>query len=170
MASGKALVHALGVVQGPFWLDATEVLLHMPYVMDAVAQTDIGVHSVPASRFLASLSGLSPTVRAVMHDIALAHRQQAELAVSRLARDAEARCAEWLLNHAESHGPGAWAVTWHEHKRLVARQLGIAPETLSRVLRHLHELKLISGTGRVLAVLDPVRLRQLADAGLAVAA
>ncbi|MFM7001601.1 MAG: helix-turn-helix domain-containing protein, partial [Limnohabitans sp.] len=46
----------------------------------------------------------------------------------------------------------------------IAAQLGIAPETFSRVLRHLRERQLISGGGRVLDLLNPEGLRQLADA------
>ena len=97
-----------------------------------------------------------------MHDVALAHRQQTELAVSRLAKDAEARCAEWLLRNAEPVEQGVMAVLLRQHKRLIAAHLGIAPETLSRVLRHLREQSLISGTGRVLKLLDPTGLRTLA--------
>jgi CRP-like cAMP-binding protein len=54
------------------------------------------------------------------------------------------------------------AVALQQRKRLIAAQLGIAPETLSRVLRHLRERSLISGTGRVLNVIDPGGLRSLA--------
>ncbi|MFH7346699.1 helix-turn-helix domain-containing protein, partial [Pseudomonas syringae group genomosp. 7] len=73
--------------------------------------------------------------------------RQTELAVSRLAQDAEARCAQWLLQHAQPCDDGALRVTLHLRKRLIAAQLGIAPETLSRVLRHLREHGLIAGTG-----------------------
>ncbi|HOM21194.1 MAG TPA: helix-turn-helix domain-containing protein, partial [Ottowia sp.] len=103
---------------------------------------------------------------ALLRDMAAAHRQQAELAVSRLAKDAEARCAEWLLRHAEpaQGAPGTLAVMLRQRKRMIAAQLGIAPETLSRVLRQLRERSLISGTGRILNLLDPGALRALAGA------
>ena len=72
------------------------------------------------------------------------------LAVSRLAQDAEGRCADWLLRHAQYDSEGGASVTLHQRKRLVAAQLGIAPETFSRVLRNLRESGLITGTGNVL--------------------
>ena len=97
-----------------------------------------------------------------MRDVAAAHWQQAELTVSRLAKDAEARCAEWLLRHAQTSAQGAVAVMLQQRKRLIAAQLGIAPETLSRVLRHLRERSLISGSGRVVNLVDPGGLRSLA--------
>jgi CRP-like cAMP-binding protein len=98
-----------------------------------------------------------------MLDLAKAQRQQIEVAVSRLAKDADARLAEWLLRHAEPSGTdGNLAVVLQDRKRLIAAQLGIAPETFSRVLKHLRDRKLISGGGRVLNLLDLTGLQSLA--------
>ena len=126
--------HQLGVLEGPCWLEASSAVLDLPPAVDAVADTDV----------------------------ARAHRQQTELAVSRLAKDAEARCAEWLLQRAEPQAQGGITVQLQERKRSIAAQLGIAPETLSRVLRHLRERSLISGSGRSLNLLDLTGLRCLA--------
>ena len=162
MESG-VLVHQLGVVEGPFWLEATAAVLGLPSVVDGVSETAVTLRRVPLSRFQASLKALPVAAQAVLHDVAQAHRQQTELAASRLAKDAEARCAEWLLRHAEPQGEaGSLAVLLRQRKRLIAAQLGIAPETLSRVLRHLREQSLISGTGRVVNLVDPRALRSLA--------
>ena len=54
------------------------------------------------------------------------------------------------------------SVQLQQRKRLIAAQLGIAPETLSRVLRNLRERSLISGSGRTLNLVDPPGLRSLA--------
>ncbi|WP_137893496.1 Crp/Fnr family transcriptional regulator [Ramlibacter sp. 2FC] len=157
------LAHQLGVVEGPFWLEATSAVLGLPSAVDAVAETSVSLRRVPVELFERSLKALPPSAQAVLHDVAQAHRQQTELAVSRLAKDAEARCAEWLLRHAEpAEESGSLAVLLRERKRLIAAQLGIAPETLSRVLRHLRERSLISGSGRVLRLDDPNGLRALA--------
>lgn len=158
------VTHQMGRVQGPCWLNATCAVLGLPPLMDAVAETEVQVRRVPLAAFQAEIQALPATARAVLHDVALAHRQQTELAASRLAKDAEARCAEWLLRHAEpaQGAPGALLVMLHERKRMIAAQLGIAPETLSRVLRQLRERSLISGSGRVLRLLDPGALRRLA--------
>ena len=158
----QALAHQLGEVEGPFWLEATGAVLNLPSVVDAVAETEVILRRVPLAKFRQSLAAMPVAARTVLHDVATAHRRQTELAVSRLSKDAEARCAEWLLRHAKLGGKGATAVLLQQRKRLIAAQLGIAPETLSRVLRHLREQSLISGTGRVLQLLDPDRLRLLA--------
>ncbi|MDZ4076394.1 MAG: Crp/Fnr family transcriptional regulator [Hylemonella sp.] len=159
---GEVLAHQLGEIQGPFWLEATAAVLGLPSVVDAVAETEVVLRRIPLARFRQSLGAMPVAARTVLQDVATAHRRQTELAVSRLAKDAEARCAEWLLRHAQPGEKGALAVPLEQRKRLIAAQLGIAPETLSRVLRHLRERSLISGTGRVLNLLDPGGLRVLA--------
>jgi CRP-like cAMP-binding protein len=158
----KPLEHQLGVVVGPAWLEANAAVLDLPSAMDAVAETEVLLRRIPLDDFRAALASGSLAAQAVLNDVARAHRQQTELAVSRLAKDAEARCAEWLLRHAESSDKGVCSVKLQQRKRLIAAQLGIAPETLSRVLRHLRERSLISGSGRVVNLVDPSGLRSLA--------
>jgi CRP-like cAMP-binding protein len=157
-----AMDHQLGVVEGPGWLEATAAVLDLPSAVDAVAETSVVVRRIPLASFRASLCVCTTVENSVLQDVARAHRQQTELAVSRLAKDAEARCAEWLLRHAESSDKGVCSVRLMQRKRLIAAQLGIAPETLSRVFRHLRERSLISGSGRVVNLDDPHGLRILA--------
>ena len=159
---GDSMEHQLGVVQSPCWLEATSAVLNLPHAVDAVADTDVSLRRMPLPEFRESLEAMPATVKNVLHDVAVAHRQQTELAVSRLAKDAEARCAEWLLRHAQTGDKGTMAVLLQQRKRSIAAQLGIAPETFSRVLRHLRERSLISGSGRILNLLDPSGLRSLA--------
>lgn len=157
-----AMEHQLGIVEGPGWLEATAAVLNLPSAVDAVAETAVTLRRMPLANFRAALCACSTTEHSVLNDVAMAHRQQTELAVSRLAKDAEARCAEWLLRHSESTEKGVCSVRLLQRKRLIAAQLGIAPETLSRVLRHLRERSLISGSGRVVNLVDPGGLRMLA--------
>jgi CRP-like cAMP-binding protein len=162
LMEGDVMEHQLGVVEGPCWLEASAAVLDLPHAVDAMSETEVGLRRVPLLEFRRSLSAMPESARSVLHDVALAHRQQTEFAVSRLAKDAEARCAEWLLRHAKTGEKGAMAVQLQQRKRSIAAQLGIAPETLSRVLRHLRERSLISGSGRMLKVDDPGGLRLLA--------
>lgn len=156
------LEHQLGFLQGPGWLEPAAAVLNLPSAVDAVAQTEVSVRRVPLAEFHASLHACEASVQAVLADVAKAHRQQADLAISRLAKDAEARCAEWLLGQARSNDKGVCSVQLQQRKRAIAAQLGIAPETLSRVLRHLRERSFISGSGRVVNLVDINGLRSLA--------
>jgi CRP-like cAMP-binding protein len=162
MADGQ-MAHQLGVVQGPFWLEAASGLLDLPHAVDAVAETQVQLQYVALSDFVAEVRALPEASQNLLMDMARSQRQQTEMAVSRLAKDADARCAEWLLRHAQTTDQsGSLAVKLTERKRTIAAQLGIAPETFSRVLRHLRERQLISGSGRVLGLPDPQALRELA--------
>jgi CRP-like cAMP-binding protein len=157
------LHHRLGVVEGPFWLEAASGLLGLPYAVDAVAETDVSLQSVALADFRAHVDHLPEPSRTLLSDLARSQRQQTELAVSRLAKDADARCAEWLIQHAERDpASGRLQVHLHERKRAIAAQLGIAPETFSRILRQLRERELISGRGRLLQLTNPDALRALA--------
>ncbi len=164
LLQGEKLEHQLGVVQGPSWLDATAAVLQLPSAVDAVAQTDVSLRRVPLAEFRRSLASLPASAQEVLHDMALAHRQQTELAVSRLSKDAESRCAVWLVRHAEPGPQGGLIVSLQQRKRLIAAQLGIAPETFSRVLHHLRERGLVAGVGRILTLPQPDSLRALAGA------
>jgi CRP-like cAMP-binding protein len=157
------MAHQLGTVEGPFWLEAASGLLGLPQAVDAVAETAVQLQSVALDDFLAEVKALPDVSQNLLMDMARSQRQQTEMAVSRLAKDADARCAEWLLRHAEPDVlVGGLAVTLRERKRNIAAQLGMAPETFSRVLRHLRERQLISGGGRVLGLPNPQALRNLA--------
>ncbi len=158
--------HHLGVVQGPFWLEAASGLLGLPHAVDAVAETEVRAHVVPVAEFCSHVERLPEPSKSLLLDLARAQRQQTEVAVSRLAKDADARCAEWLLRHAEPDAQmgGGLAVTLRQSKRTIAAQLGIAPETLSRMFKQLRERELISGRGRVLQLINPDAMRQLAQA------
>ena len=159
---GELLRHQLGTVEGPCWLDVAPALLGQPSVADLVADTTVQVRRVGRSELVCAVARLPQAVQDLLRDMAWSSYQQTELAVSRLAQDAEARCAQWLLRHAHHDGSGALRVTLHQRKRTIAAQLGIAPETFSRILRHLREHGLIAGTGNVLNLPQPRALEMVA--------
>ena len=161
---GALLEHQLALVDVPGWLEAGDAMLGLPSLVDAVALTSVTLRRVALPEFQGMVSGCDLPVQTLLQDMARAHRQQWDLAISRVAKDAEARCAEWLLSHAQTTEKGACSVMFLQRKRLIAAQLGIAPETLSRALRHLRERRLISGSGRIVNLVDPSGLRSLAGA------
>lgn len=156
--------HRLSMVVAPGWLDVSGAVLDQPMSYDAMAETPLVVKHVPLRQFQGWLAQQSPTMRDLIHDLALCQHQMAELSVSRLAMDAQARCAAWLLEHAQPRDRSSMAVQFTQRKRQIAEQLGIAPETFSRVLRDLRERGFIRGRGRVLDVVDPTGLRHLVGA------
>lgn len=162
----EGLAHQLGWLEGPCWLDPGSAVLGLAPLMDVVTDSAVQLHPVPMAEFSSRLAALPDQTLALLRDLARAHRQQAELTVSRLGKDAEARCAEWLLRQVEPipDGDNTPSFTLRERKRTIAAQLGIAPETFSRVLRQLRERHLISGKGRQLSLINLDGLRALAGA------
>jgi len=154
--------HQLGVVEGPSWLDAATALLDQPCAVDMVAETRVQLRRMPLEDFQGAYRALPQAAQGLLRDMAAGYCRQTELAVSRLAQDAEARCAQWLLRHAQDCADGGMRVTLHQRKRMIAAQLGIAPETFSRVLRSLREHGLVAGTGNVLNLPQPRALRLVA--------
>ena len=159
------LHHQLGVVERPFWLEASSGLLGLPHAVDAVAETEVSLQPVALAEFRAHVDLLPEPSRSLLGDLARAQRQQTELAISRLAKDADARCAEWLMQHAERDPTtNRLQVSLHERKRSIAAHLGIAPEPFSRILRQLRERDLLRGRGRVQQLTNPDARRTLAGA------
>ncbi|MBT0569104.1 Crp/Fnr family transcriptional regulator [Curvibacter sp. CHRR-16] len=146
---------------GPDWVDLSSVVLGLPACVDVIAQTSVQVRVIARSALLQLLQSQGQVAYAVLHQVARTHRKQTEQALSRLVKDAEARCAEWLLQHARETAQGS-AVELQQRKRQIAAQLGIAPETFSRVLRHLRDQHLIAGSGRLVELVDVGGLRLLA--------
>jgi CRP-like cAMP-binding protein len=162
-ATSTALEHHLGLQVEPGWVDVASAVLGQPTAMDATAETALVVRVVSKQDFGKTLVGADAACRQVLLDMAIAARQQAEWAVSRVAKDAEARCAEWLLRRSEPTALGAAIVQLAQRKRAIAAELGMAPETLSRVLRQLRERRLIAGSGRTVQLVDTRGLAMLAN-------
>jgi CRP-like cAMP-binding protein len=162
------VMQQLGQVQGPCWLDVSALVLGSSHTLDARAQSDIKVCHWPLTWAREQWRTLSDTATQWLTDMAQLQRQQAQLAGSRLALGADARLAQWLLQHAEpvqGEAPekaSTWRVVFNDKKRMVAAQLGISPETFSRMLRHFREQCLISGSGRDLFLVNLTGLQDLA--------
>src|SRR5256885_6807079 len=101
IGKGGQMRHQLGVVEGPAWLDAAFVLQRRGSSLDMLADSDVRVQQLPQTDFLKAVSQLPPPAQQLLQDMAQAYCAQTELAVSRLSKDAEARCAQWLLRHAD---------------------------------------------------------------------
>lgn len=162
VAGPHELEHCLGLAQGPCWLEPSAAILGQAPVVDAVAQGAVILRRIPMDEFHQALGGCSPGVHSMVRDMARLHLQQTDVAVGRLVKDAEGRCAQWLLQHAKGAADGHVVVEFQDRKRQVAQILGIAPETLSRVFKLLRERGLITGTGKVVELVDLPALNQLA--------
>ncbi|MCW7538750.1 Crp/Fnr family transcriptional regulator [Aquabacterium sp. A7-Y] len=145
------------------WLDAASAWLGGAYFEDAWTLGDALLCSFPIEplqRCCEQHPGLAVALLGV-----LAQRVGAltEGTLGLMLKDAEARCATWLLQHAEPGAAAVATVKLRERKRAIASQLAITPETFSRVFRQLREKRLIETEGYEVRLLDPEALRRIAD-------
>jgi CRP/FNR family transcriptional regulator, dissimilatory nitrate respiration regulator len=98
-----------------------------------------------ALRMLASMSQHLRRIVALLDDITL--------------KNAEARCIHWLLRHCPvPYEEESCEIELEHPKRIVAAELNITGETLSRTLGKLREKQLIRTAGKTILVPNPRRL------------
>lgn len=159
-----SLRHRLVSIEAPCWLDVASVLLEQPAPCDWVADSAVELQACPAQAMRRWHANLPGAAAQMIMDLAWTQRRQAEAALALLVQDAEARCAQWLLQHARRADDGRVGIELQQRKRTIAAQLGMAPETFSRVLRHLRERGLILQNGARLLLTDPAGLQEIAAA------
>jgi CRP-like cAMP-binding protein len=154
-------------VDGGRWLDLASGLLQRNHMEDAVAETSAVLWSLPVQPVLALApghAGLMPALAA-----ALAADVHALIGATRslVMKDVLARCASWLLEHAQiapaAEGRLTAVLQLQERKRAIAQQLGTTAETFSRTLRELSRMGLIGVRGYAITVFDVERLRAVAE-------
>jgi CRP-like cAMP-binding protein len=157
-----ALRHRVLAVEQPGWLDVGTVLLRESAFCDWVAETPVQLWCFDAQA-LRDWHATQPAAAGMLvHDLARAQRHQAEAMLALLMQGTEARCAQWLLQHAHSAADGRVAIELQQRKRTIAAHLGMAPETFSRALRQLRERGLIRQDGMRLHLTDVDGLQQVA--------
>jgi hypothetical protein len=70
------LVHQLGVIEGPLWLEAAAATLSLPHAVDALAETPVTLQSMSLGQLKSHLKNLPEPLHTLMLDLAKAQRQQ----------------------------------------------------------------------------------------------
>ena len=112
----------------------------------------------------AALERQPALARRIIGILARELRAQALSAHDLMHKDAPARLAAWLLARCQGDASQAAqaVVQLPMRKRDIASQLGITPETLSRLMRSLSSQGVIRVAGYTVHVLDLVGLRRTA--------
>ncbi len=91
-------------------------------------------------------------------------RELLRLVQSSRGKQAEARLAEWLMQHSPALAAGCpTALELPVPKKVLASQLGITSETLSRTFGRLRKAKVVRVAGSKIFVTDPAKLRDYAN-------
>lgn len=154
------------LVRGPAWLDASSAWLGSDHVLDAVALTPVKVAELARGPLQALLDQRPALARRLLVSLAGEVRRLTVHAHELMHKDAPARLATWLHSHCQPDAdlPNHGVVRLVERKSDIASQLGMTPETLSRLMRALSDQRVIEVEGYTVQVLDVQALRRLAEA------
>lgn len=140
----------------------TPALLRRPAKMDAVALTD-AVLTVFDTASVLDLLESDPRFSRNLTTLMAGHMDELLTQIEAGMLRSAQRLASYLDSLAEpAPTPGLWTARLPVSKTLVAAQLGVKKETLSRLLKQLATRGLISVARREITILDRARLAQLA--------
>ena len=147
---------------GPAWLDLSSVWLALPAAVEALALSDVTLAELPLNDLQAQIGGHPGLILRLCTALA---RQVQELSASSrnlIHHQASVRFAQWLLHRCPAGEPGPVVeLRLQERKRDIAHQLGMTPETLSRLIRSLEQQGLIRVEGYIVHIPDLAALRAL---------
>lgn len=151
------------VFRPPETLGEEMILSDTGYPADATAAEDSQVILVPKGEFAALMTSHRELALRVLKSAGERVRSLMGLVDDLTLKDATTRLAHWLVKHCrhpESHEPQRIQLQMTKH--LLAQELGVASETLSRMLNKLRLRHLVHVEGRSVTLLCPVRLVEFA--------
>ena len=129
------------------------------YPATARALTSSAVIFIPKTQFLALLRKRPELALRMIASMGAHLRQMVALLDDLTLKDAQARCIHWILRHCPDSTERTPIEIRLEHpKRVVAAELNITSETLSRILARLRDKQLIQMTGKTILVLNRRKL------------
>lgn len=152
------------LVHGPAWLDASSVWLDSAHVLDAVALTPVRVAELAREPLLALLDQRPLLGQRLLVSLAREVRRLTVHTHELMYKDAPARLASWLCTrHLPADADSNRSVVrLAERKSDIASQLGMTPETMSRLMRSFSDQGVIEVDGYTVQVLDLQALRRIA--------
>ena len=149
--AGQSFAEAIMFMQGP------------AFPVSAAATEPTTLVSVPARAYMQALkddTGTCMRMLGVLSQRLHAHVQEIEELTLESAGN---RLVRHLLRRAEEDSEGRMRVHFEESRQMLAAQLAIKPETLSRLTRSLADEGLIQLDGRDILIPDLQRLRSYGD-------
>ncbi|MBA4343745.1 MAG: hypothetical protein C0423_16520 [Methylibium sp.] len=146
------------------WIDVSSAWMGESHPETALALTPVMVHELPVDEVVGHCLNDAALVRVLLACVAAQARGATLQSQALLTKDTQARLAAWLLDCCQAQGDGnSPQFLLRQHKKDLASQLGITPETLSRCLRQLQQQGLLEMDGYRMRLSDLDAMRQLAE-------
>lgn len=146
------------------WIDVSSAWMGESHPETALALTPVMVHEFPVEEVVGHCLNDAALVRVLLACVAAQARGATLQKQALLTKDTHARLAAWLLDCCQAQGcDHGQQFLLRQHKKDLASQLGITPETLSRCLRQLQEQGLLEMDGYRMRLTDLCAMRQLAE-------
>lgn len=136
------------------------VILSLPYLVSGVVLAESRIMLIRADLFRRALDTEPVLARAVVDMLATHWRLLIDQIKDLKLRHAPQRLAQWLLREAEAQGSDLIRIG--EPKRVVARRLGMSPESFSRAIAALEDGGAIRVERRSVAVVERSTLERAA--------
>jgi len=145
---------------GQCFAEAIMFMQGAAYPVSAAATEPTTVLSIPAREFLQALKQDIPACLRMLAVLSQRLHSKIREIEELTLENAGTRLVWHLLRRAASDSSGRLRVHLEESRQMLASQLAIKPETLSRLIRSLSEAGLIEVDGRDVVIVDTARLRQ----------
>lgn len=152
-------------VRGPGWCDLASAWLNGTHGLDAQARTTAWLLELDLPALREAVARRPSLAQRMIHALAREVRALSTQTQDLRHKDAPARLAAWLVQQADlaSASGGGRTIHLQERKRDIAAQLGITPETLSRLMRAFSRQGVISVAGYHVTVIDAAALLHAAQ-------
>ena len=139
--------------------------LDRPSALEASALTQVTIVSIPAHAVFRAMQCDTELARRVVEHLSHRVLSLVDEVEGITLRSGLQRLAHYVESLGRTPGNGSHAVRLPATKTLIAAQLGVAKETLSRLLHELVEKRVISVARRELFILDHAGLSAIARGG-----
>jgi len=128
---------------------------NIPYPATARCETDVVLYEIDFEAFKSRFLNRPETALGIIRSLTRKIKQLEEVIRRTMIDDAQTRLARYLLEHVDALP--------HTTQKQIASQIGLTPETVSRIIRRFKDKGWVEVRARRIVLRDAVRMKGLLD-------